>query len=69
MSYESKNKSILLLLLHVLKFKLCLIDLSLIHSIKYSHNMGCNMYQTNGHLFIAWLGLGCVCSCLLKHEP
>ena len=31
----------------------------------YSHNMICNKL---GHLLSLWLGLGCVCSCLLKHD-
>ena len=65
MSYESKNKRILFLsLLHVLKFKIYLIELALIYI--YSHIVICIKLS---HLLSVWLGLGCVCLCFLKQEP
>ena len=61
MSYESENKTILfLLLLYVLKFKLYLIDLSLILSWH-------DMYQTWPSFdFVVEIW---VCPCFLMHEP
>ena len=65
MSYESENKSIFfLLLLHVIKFKIDLIELSLIQL--YSHNM---IFIKLDHLLIVWLELECVCLYFLKQEP